>query len=114
MPESPESSNDIAEIRRELRRLNEKVDGVGADVKDVGARVENVEKGIGEGNAARLATMSLAMSSEGDADDVLRMANSGMSTKAIASALNMNSNAVRVRLHRARRRAAGKAAKADG
>jgi DNA-directed RNA polymerase specialized sigma24 family protein len=105
VPESPESSNDISQIRRDLRRLNEKIDGVSREVKEVGRKVDKVEHKTEEGNAARLAALATSLS-DAEASRELLMSENGMSHSEIAKALGVPEPTVRQRVSRARRRRA--------
>lgn len=113
MPESPESSNDISQIRRDLRRLNEKIDGVSREVKEVGRKVDKVERKTQEGNATRLATLATSLNDGGVSLELL-MSDNGMPNSEIARALGISEVTLRKRLSRARQRREALERKRDG
>lgn len=99
MTESVDASHDINRIRQELKRVSDKIDHVGKKVEDVDRKFERA-------NATQLGTLATALVGEGEVPREVLLAAAGMEVPDIAAAIGITENAVRVRLHRARKKAA--------
>jgi DNA-directed RNA polymerase specialized sigma24 family protein len=97
--ESLEVSNDIDQIRRELKRVSEKIERVGKKVEEVDSKVDR-------SNATQLGTLATALVDDGEVRREVLLAAAGMNVADIAAALGKSENAVRIQLHRARKKAA--------
>lgn len=96
MAESVPASHDINRIRKELEKVEKRLDDIGDNVKEVDRKVER-------SNATQLGALATALAANADVDvkeDLLLHA-AGMSPADIAKAVGRSENAVRITLSRA-------------
>lgn len=97
MTESLEIFNAVDQVRRELIRVNERISDVVDRVGEVDGKVEQV-------NRTQIAALAASFARGSDVPSEVILSRAGMPVGEIAMTLGKTPNAVRVALHRARKK----------
>lgn len=106
MTESLEIFNAVDQVRRELIRVNERI-------SDVAGRVEKVDGKVEQVNRTQIAALAVSFARGSDVPAEVILSRAEMPVSEIAKTLGKTPNAVRVALHRARKKSKEGSARSD-